>query len=302
MWIDLTDTNFSVWVFQHHQAIPWYQLNVLQFNSILILSTWRQSQIPSGKGLVPQDCSSAQRSMASPGCCLCLWSPGIDWKFPQSSPRIRFLEQLIELRATFYLLDYGLIIEGYNSGTARWRRDEDQGGGRGWRAPIPSPGAPWPLAKGSPNLHEFTNPEALRTMPFWVSKEASWHRQDWLNHWPLVVELNLSPFSLHQKSGCTRVQLLQSCPTLSKLLDCNLPGSSVHGIFQARILEQVVMPSSRGSSRSRDRTHTSYVSCIAGGFFTHSTTWEVREWDWKFQPSNHVVVSSSDKLSLLGSI
>ena len=40
----------------------------------------------------------------------------------------------------------------------------------------------------------------------------------------------------------------QSCPTLSNPMDCSLPGSSVHGIFQTRILEWVAMPFSRGSS------------------------------------------------------
>ena len=48
-------------------------------------------------------------------------------------------------------------------------------------------------------------------------------------------------------------------------LNCSLPGSSVHGILQARILEWVAMPSSRESSWPRDQTH---ISCIAGGFFT----------------------------------
>ena len=47
-------------------------------------------------------------------------------------------------------------------------------------------------------------------------------------------------------------------------MDCSLPGSSVHGIFQARILEWVAISFSRGSSQPRDRT---WVSCIAGGFF-----------------------------------
>ena len=55
----------------------------------------------------------------------------------------------------------------------------------------------------------------------------------------------------------------QSCPTLCDPMDCNPPGSSVHGILQARILEWVTMPSSRGSSQ---------VSRIAGGFFTTSIT------------------------------
>ena len=47
----------------------------------------------------------------------------------------------------------------------------------------------------------------------------------------------------------------QSCPTLCNPMDCNPPGSSVHGIFQARILEWVAISSSRGSSPPRNRTH-----------------------------------------------
>ena len=50
-------------------------------------------------------------------------------------------------------------------------------------------------------------------------------------------------------------------------MDCSLPGSSVHGILQARILEWVAMPSSRGSFQTRDQTHVSCVSWIAGRFF-----------------------------------
>ena len=57
-------------------------------------------------------------------------------------------------------------------------------------------------------------------------------------------------------------KLLQLCPTLCDPVDCSTSGSSVHGILQARILEGVVMLSSKGASRPRDRTHISYVSCI----------------------------------------
>ena len=53
-------------------------------------------------------------------------------------------------------------------------------------------------------------------------------------------------------------------------IDCSLPDSSVHGTLQARILEWVAMSSSRGSSRPRDRTHTSYVSCIGRQVLYHS--------------------------------
>ena len=48
-------------------------------------------------------------------------------------------------------------------------------------------------------------------------------------------------------------------------MDYSLPGSSVHGIFQARILVWVPISFSKGSSWSRDQTH---ISCLAGGFFT----------------------------------
>ena len=51
----------------------------------------------------------------------------------------------------------------------------------------------------------------------------------------------------------------QACLTLCDPLDCNPPGSSVHGILQARTLAWAALPSSRGSSPSKDRTH---VSCI----------------------------------------
>ena len=64
---------------------------------------------------------------------------------------------------------------------------------------------------------------------------------------------------------CVFGQSLQSCLTLCDPMDCSPPGSSVDGILQARILEWVAMPSSRGSSWPRDLNH---VSCFAGKFFT----------------------------------
>ena len=70
-------------------------------------------------------------------------------------------------------------------------------------------------------------------------------------------------------------QLLQSCPTLCDAMDCCLTDSSVHGILQAKILEWVAMPSSRVSSQPRDWSHVSCISCIAGRFFTHWSTWEI---------------------------
>ena len=57
----------------------------------------------------------------------------------------------------------------------------------------------------------------------------------------------------------------QSCPTLCDPMDCSPPGSSVHGILQARIVDWVTISFSRGSSQPRDQTQ---VSCTAGRHFT----------------------------------
>ena len=67
---------------------------------------------------------------------------------------------------------------------------------------------------------------------------------------------------------CMHTKLLQSCPTLCDPIDYSPPGSSVHGILQARILEWVATSSSKGSSQPRDRTWVSCDSCVAGRFFS----------------------------------
>ena len=54
-------------------------------------------------------------------------------------------------------------------------------------------------------------------------------------------------------------------------MNCNMPGSSIHEILQARKLEYTAIPSSRGSSQTKDGTQ---VSCVAGGFFT---SWATKE-------------------------
>ena len=66
----------------------------------------------------------------------------------------------------------------------------------------------------------------------------------------------------------SRFRHLQLCDPM----DCSPPGSSVHGILQARTLEWVARPSSRGPSQPRDRTRVSCVSCLGSDFFTTSTT------------------------------
>ena len=66
----------------------------------------------------------------------------------------------------------------------------------------------------------------------------------------------------------THVLSCYSHVRLCNPMDCSPSGSSVHGIFQARILEWVAISFSRGSSWPRDQTHISCVSCNAGQFFT----------------------------------
>ena len=60
-----------------------------------------------------------------------------------------------------------------------------------------------------------------------------------------------------------------SCVWLCDSVDCSPPGSSAHGIFQARILEQVAIFFSRGSSSHRDWTHVLISPALTGRFFTH---------------------------------
>ena len=78
-------------------------------------------------------------------------------------------------------------------------------------------------------------------------------------------------FGSRTHKGLVCVLTVQSCPTLCDPMDCSLPGSSVHGILQARILEWVAIPFSKGSSWPRDQTQ---LSCIGGRLFT---IWATRE-------------------------
>ena len=54
-------------------------------------------------------------------------------------------------------------------------------------------------------------------------------------------------------------EVAQSCPTLCDPMDCSLPNSCVHGIFQAIVLEWIAISFSKESSRPRDRTRVSHI-------------------------------------------
>ena len=94
------------------------------------------------------------------------------------------------------------------------------------------------------------------------------------------------PLSLHSLPSLIHVWA-QSCLTPCNHMDCSPPGSSVHGIFQARILE--VGDSSRVSSQSRDWTHISWISFNGRQNLYHWATWEA-------QGVSHSVMSNSSSL------
>ena len=73
------------------------------------------------------------------------------------------------------------------------------------------------------------------------------------------------PHSMLKKCCCAVLCLVtQSCPTLCDPVDLSLPGSSVHGVLHARILEWVAMPFARGSSQPRDRTQVKLQKLVKG--------------------------------------
>ena len=86
--------------------------------------------------------------------------------------------------------------------------------------------------------------------PSWLPSSPSFGSFILVNHLPIS--------HMHAQS-------LQSCLTHCDPMDCSSPGSSVHGILQARILEWVAVPFSGGYSQPKGLTHFC-ISCIAGGF------------------------------------
>ena len=81
---------------------------------------------------------------------------------------------------------------------------------------------------------------------------------------PLQMERSLPKVYVASTAGhwCAGGMSLQLCLTPCNPMNCRLPGSSVLGILQARILEWFVMPSSRGSPQPRDQSCISYSSCV----------------------------------------
>ena len=111
-------------------------------------------------------------------------------------------------------------------------------------------------------------PDVTSQRNFWIARDLLGMEHVKENRTGIVRPTNVWHIALYSAKS------LQSCPTLCDPTNCSLPGSSVSGIFQARVLEWVAISFSRGSSWPRDRTQVSYVSCIADKFFTTSNTLE----------------------------
>ena len=105
-----------------------------------------------------------------------------------------------------------------------------------------------------------------------VSEDAEW--MFWVITFqciPTKMNMTCHPRCSPRVYRKVKVLVTKSCLTFCNHMDCSPPGSSVHGILQARILEWVIIPFSSGSSQLRDQIQ---VSCIAGRFFTF---WVTRE-------------------------
>ena len=136
---------------------------------------------------------------------------------------------------------------------------------------------PWPPILGAQSLSPWTTREVPNLILYdaWIallSEKPT--NQRYKRRWRKVIKTSLvfpAPSAYHELLGEWVNEVAQSCPTLCDPLDCSLPGSSVHEIFQARILEWVAISFCRRSSQPRDWT---WVSHIVGRRFT---VWATRE-------------------------
>ena len=106
--------------------------------------------------------------------------------------------------------------------------------------------------------------ERLGILTPWDSASPASHKQGVICVLYCLIlidfKVNATRLLLSPHFESEKVLVTQLCLTVCDPM--SLPGSSVHGILQARILEWIAMPSCRESSQPKDRTHVSYVSCI----------------------------------------
>ena len=123
-------------------------------------------------------------------------------------------------------------------------------------------------------------PRILKLLFSLFSSQCLWYQKCGFSHQAILhfsadtnsLSFKLTPFWYCHAKSC------QSGPTLHDPMGCSLPGSTVLGILQAKILEWVAIPFSGGSSQPRDQTHISKSPALAGGFFITSATQEAQFW------------------------
>ena len=128
---------------------------------------------------------------------------------------------------------------------------------------------PWTVAYQAPQSMEFSRRDYWSGLPFPSSGDLPNPGIEPRSPVPQADALPSEPpgKSMRRHSSLkVKVLVAQLRLTLCNPMDCSLPGSSVHGIFQARVLEWVAISFSRGSSQPRDGTRV--PSCTAGRCFT----------------------------------
>ena len=124
-------------------------------------------------------------------------------------------------------------------------------------------------------VYQENKPEQKWQDLLWVESFQSTFQSPFLNRTSLLrLAKHLKKPSSIKRQRKKESKVAQSCPILCDPMDCSLLGSSIHGIFQASILEWVAISFSRRCSWPRDWT---WVSCIVGRRFTvkSSNQWEI---------------------------
>ena len=93
-------------------------------------------------------------------------------------------------------------------------------------------------------------------------------------YWYVILLISLSGQNGNRHTCLCAHSVARLCPILGDPMNCSPPGSSVHGISQARILEWVTISSSKGSSLPRDGNWVSFVWCIGRWSLYFGATWE----------------------------
>ena len=130
----------------------------------------------------------------------------------------------------------------------------------------------WESRKSLPSIDIFVIEllkHLIREVKYHMIKSKDTGFDDELESWFHLNEIcDLGRITESQRSA-VHCSVALSCLTLCDPMDCSLPGSSVHGIYQVGILEQVAISYSRKSSRPRNQTRISCVSCISRWILYH---------------------------------